>query len=101
MKLNLVADYEIGGKHIVNVCAIHSSNNLAGLAEMTAVNVPVVGGGLACVKAKTLQMCESNRRAEAVANAWESEYRRQGRLLGYAPIAAEEAEAKARKESEA
>lgn len=93
MKLNLVADYEIGGKHIVNVCAIHCSNNLAGLAEMTAIEYPARDGAWVRIDAKTLQMCETKRRAEAVANTWEAEYRRQGRLLGYAPITATATEA--------
>ena len=102
MKLNLVADYEIGGKHIVNICAIHSSNNLAGLAEMTAANVPVVGGGWARVKAKTLQMCESKRKAQEVAHAWRRDYEAQGRRWDcITPFDASEITKAAEAESEA
>lgn len=83
MKLNLVADYEVCGLHFVGTYAIHSSNNLVGLADLTASIVPTVQGGWARVNARTLQMCESKKKADDVAHAWRRDYEAQGRRWDY------------------
>ena len=84
MKLNLVADYRLpGDKHLVLTFAIHSSNNLVGLREMTATAVPTTQGGWARVLPTTLQMCESGRKAQDVAHVWQRDYEAQGRLWDY------------------
>ena len=83
MKLNLVADYEIGGKHFCRTFSIHSSNNLVGLADMTARAVPVSGGDWVRVEPKSLTMCASARKAFETARYWEAEYKKQGRLFDW------------------
>ena len=99
MKLNLVADYDVGGKHIIDIFAILGGTNLARLPEMTAICVPVSGGSWAHVKAKTLEMCESRRKALEVACTWRRDYEAQGRLWDFKPIDASEIE-KGEQESE-
>ena len=91
MKLNLVADYELpnGKRHVWNF-AIHESNNLAGLREMSALEFPVMGGGWVRVCPISIQMCASARKAADVARAWVGDYEAQGRLWDYKPIAASE-----------
>ena len=87
MKLNLVADYELpGGKRFVATFAIHESNNLAGLSGLCTLSFPVSGGGFERFAPKCLTMCESGRKAEAVAKGWESDYKEQGRLYNYEPL---------------
>ncbi len=84
MKLNLVADYSLpGDKRLVLTFAIHESNNLAGLRDMTAASVPTIQGGWAHVFPTTLLMCESNRKAQEVAHAWQRDYEAQGRRWDY------------------
>ena len=87
MKLNLVADYELpNGKRFVATFAIHESNNLVGLLNLCALSFPVSGGGFERFAPKFLLMCESGRKAEAVAHEWESGYKEQGRLYNYEPL---------------
>ena len=87
MKLNLVADYELpGGKRFVATFAIHESNNLVGLPSLCTLSFPVSGGGFERFAPKFLLMCESGRKAEAVAQGWESGYKEQGRLYNYEPL---------------
>ena len=89
MKLNLVADYVVpgtGGKrHVVTLC-IDGSVNLIGLIDMAALNFPTDLGGFEKVRPKTLTMCESGKKAEAVAMSWSSDYKSDGRLWDYSPI---------------
>lgn len=83
MKLNLVADYDVCGLHFVSTYAIDSSNNLVGLADLTASVVPTIQGGWARVNARTLQMCGSKKKAAEVAHAWRRDYEAQGRRWDY------------------
>ena len=84
MKLNLVADYELpNGKRFVATFAIHESSNLVGLLNLCALSFPVSGGGFEHFAPKFLLMCESGRKAEAVAHEWENDYKAQGRLYDY------------------
>lgn len=89
MKLNLVADYLVPGtcgkRHVVTLC-IDGSVNLIGLIDMAALSFPTDLGGFEKVRPKTLTMCESGKRAEAVATSWRSDYKRDGRLWDYSPI---------------
>ena len=84
MKLNLVADYELpGGKRFVATFSIHESNNLVGLLNLCALSFPVSGGGFERFTPKSLTMCESERKAKAVAQVWKNDYKAQGRLYDY------------------
>ena len=94
MKLNLVADYELpNGKRHVGKFALHESNNLAGLREMSALAFPIMGGGWVRVCPSTILMCASARKAADVVTEWEHDYEAQGRLWDYKPIAVSEAAA--------
>lgn len=86
MNLNLVADYDVRGKHLAAAFVIHSSSNLIELPKMTAMSYPVTGGGFVSVAPKFLLMCESKRKAEAVAETWNRDYKKQGRFYDFAPI---------------
>lgn len=94
MKLNLVADYTVpgtGGKrHVVTLC-IDGSANLMGLIDMATLNFPTDLGEFEKVRPKTLTMCESGKKAEAVATSWRSNYKSDGRLWDYSPIDAYQA----------
>ena len=94
MKLNLVADYELpNGMRCVSTFAIHESNNLVGLRDMTSQTFPVTGGGWLRVYPNTVLMCESARKARTVMQAWERDYEAQGRLWDYKPVDVPESEA--------
>jgi len=82
MKLNLVADYDVHGKKHVTTFAIHSSNNLVGLRGLCTLHFPV-RGEWKYIPPTSLTMCESKRRAEAVAEAWRRDYEAQGRLYDF------------------
>lgn len=89
MKLNLVADYVVpgtGGKRFVASFAIDASRNLMGLPELVAISFPVRGGGCIVARPISLTMCESKRKAEAVADDWCDTYKRDGRLWDYSPV---------------
>lgn len=104
MKLNLVADYMVpgtGGKRFVVTLCIDGSANLIGLIDMAALNVPTDLGEFERIRPKTLMMCESGKKAEAVATSWRSDYKRDGRLWDYSPVDAYLAYKEVEQESEA
>jgi len=91
MKLNLVADYELpNGKRFVGTFAIHNSNNLCSLMDMTAQRFALTDGRWLTIRPVIINMCESLRKADAVAATWRTEYMNQGRLWDFQPIDASE-----------
>lgn len=82
MKLNLAADYGIGGKRFAFAFSIDASNNLAGLQRLTALEFPTDDPArpFVAIAPDFLSMCASARRAEEVARLWNDDYRKQGRL---------------------
>ena len=82
MKLNLVADFCVGGKRFATTFAIHESNNLVDLREMCAQGVYTKGEWVK-VYPDSLLMCASAKRAEEVAAEWERGYRAEGSLFGF------------------
>lgn len=86
MKLNLVADFDVCGKRFVATFQIPACNNLVGLRGLTSLQFPTTNGGFVRLEPTTLQMCESKRKAEEVADAWEKDYKKQGRLYNYERI---------------
>lgn len=86
MKLNLVADYDLCGQKSCTTFEIPQGNNLVGLAEITTLSFPATDGRLVYVRPTFLLMCESKRRADAVAEAWRQGYAESGRLYDYRPI---------------
>ena len=86
MRLNLVADYDIRGKHFAAAFLIDASNNLIPLNKLTALNFPTTDGGFVSIAPTFLMMCENKRRAEAVEENWKSEYKAQGRLYNFEKI---------------
>ena len=79
MKLNLVADYEIGGRRLAWAYAIDASNNLTKLNAMCCLSVPKVGGGFKYIAPAHLLACESGKKAREVADYWNGGYEKQGR----------------------
>jgi len=86
MNLNLVADYDVCGKRFAASFAIHASQNLVALRDLTALNFPATDGGFVTIAATFLMMCESRRKAEAVEEQWKRDYKEQGRLYDFAPV---------------
>lgn len=89
MKLNLVADFVVpgtGGKRFVATFAIHASNNLMGLPDMVCQSFPARGGEFFAVRPKTLTMCGSAKKADAVAESWRETYKSEGRLWDFSSI---------------
>lgn len=86
MKLNIVADYDIGGKRFAASFSIPASQNLVALRDLTALNFPATDGGFVTISATFLMMCESRRKAEAVEEQWKRDYKEQGRLYDFKPI---------------
>lgn len=86
MKLNLVADYEIGGKHVPAAFSIDASQNLVALRELTALNIPTTDGGWVYIAPKFLAMCASRRKAEETEEIWRREYNEQGQLYAFDPV---------------
>lgn len=85
MKLNLVADYEIGGKHIAAAFSIPANQNLVGLKDYTRLEIPTTDG-FAYIAPKFLIMCASRRKAVETERMWDLNYKEQGRLYDYKPI---------------
>ena len=83
MKLNLVADYEIGGKSFPAAFSIDASQNLVALRELTALNIPTTDGGWVKVAARSLTMCKNARAAEEYESSMRREYQKQGRLYAF------------------
>ena len=86
MKLNLVADYDILGKRFVASFSIHSSQNLVGLTSLTSLQFPTTDGGFVTIAPKSLQMCETKKKAEATETQWRESYKAEGKLYDYTPI---------------
>lgn len=83
MKLNLVADYEVGQQErFVTTFSIDGSNNLALLTSLTSLQFPNGKGGFDTVAPTCLQMVESRKKAVAVEAEWKATYRKEGRLYG-------------------
>ena len=86
MKLNLVADYDVDGKVHVATFSILSSQNLIYLRKLTTLQFPTTDGKWVYIAPRFLQLCESRRRAEAIKDEWERDYREQERLYDFKPL---------------
>lgn len=86
MKLNLVADYDIMGKRFCVAYAIDASQNLVRLRDLTRLRFPATGGGFISIAPKSLLMCESRKKAEAIEQERTVEYEASGRHYDFSPI---------------
>lgn len=85
MKLYLVADYPIHGRRFAAACTIDGSSNLAHLTSLASLRVPAKGGGFVAVAPTFIQMCESGKKAAAVAESWNAGYGH-GEPFDFAPV---------------
>ena len=86
MKLNVVADFDICGKRFAAAFAVDASLNLVGLQGLTSLAFPMSDNTFVHIAPKFLLMCESGKKADRVAEAWNLGYKEAGRLYDYSPV---------------
>lgn len=86
MKLNVVADFDICGKRFAAAFAVDASLNLVGLPGLTSLAFPMSDHTFVHIAPKFLLMCESAKKADRVAEAWNAGYKEAGRLYDYSPV---------------
>ncbi|MBO7688642.1 MAG: hypothetical protein J6V72_19850 [Kiritimatiellae bacterium] len=90
LTINVVADYNIGGKRLAWAKQIESCCNLVNLMEMTGALIPCKRGGFINVKPEHISMCWSKRNADETADEWNRGYKADGRLYEFEPLTAEQ-----------
>ena len=91
MKINLVADYDIGGKKYAAAHSIDSSQNLVALQELTTLLFPTPDGAK-WVQPTFLRAIATQKRAKEIAEAWNELYKGDGRLHDFRMSPATESE---------
>ncbi len=86
MKLYVVADFDICGKRLAAAFAIDSSQNLVGLVGLASLEFPMSDHTFVRLAPTFLLMCESGKKADQVAEAWNDGHKKAGRFYDFSPV---------------